>query len=96
VARSPRVVVSPPSSEIQQQRKAAGLTQTKAAQLIYTSLRSWQEWEAGGCDMHPAFWELFLHKTRRLRSRRATASPDPTGLSAEAPGERTKGRRLTP
>jgi DNA-binding transcriptional regulator YiaG len=49
---------------IQAARKAAGITQTQAAELIHCSLRSWQQWEAGDRDMHPAMWELFTIKLK--------------------------------
>jgi len=43
-------------------RKAAGMTQTAAASIVYSSCRSWQQWEAGDRRMHPAVWELFKIK----------------------------------
>jgi DNA (cytosine-5)-methyltransferase 1 len=54
---------NPTPTEIRQARAHAGLTQTKAGLLIYTPLRTWQDWEAGKRPMHPAFYELFLLKT---------------------------------
>ncbi|QEJ71036.1 XRE family transcriptional regulator (plasmid) [Xanthomonas oryzae pv. oryzae] len=44
-------------------RVNAGLTQGGAAELVYSNLRSWQKWELGERQMHPAFWELFRLKT---------------------------------
>ena len=46
----------------------AGLTQSEAATLVYSTLRTWQNWESPICSpahrkMHPAIWELFLIKT---------------------------------
>ena len=58
---------SPAPEAIKAARAAAGLTQTQAAALIYCTLRGWQEWEGGKRAMHPAFFELFLHKTKQLR-----------------------------
>lgn len=55
---------SPSPAEIRAARKAAGLTQAHAAQLIHCSRSSWAEWEGGVSRMHPAFWELFSIKTR--------------------------------
>lgn len=49
-------------SQIKRLRELAGITQTQAAGLLYTSLRSYQQWEAGDRGMHPAFWELFRLK----------------------------------
>lgn len=50
---------SPEPEEIKTARERAGLTQTQAAQLIYGTMRAWQEWEAGNRKMHPGLWELF-------------------------------------
>lgn len=49
--------------EIKSARLTAGLSQTAAAELVHTTCRVWQQWEAGDRRMHPAFWELFLLKT---------------------------------
>lgn len=54
---------NPPPEEIRAARLAAGLTQTDAAQLVHTTCRVWQQWEAGDRRMHPAFWELFSLKS---------------------------------
>ena len=32
--------------------------------VVHTTCRVWQQWEAGDRRMHPAFWELFLLKSR--------------------------------
>ena len=54
---------APPAPEaIRAARLAAGLSQTAAAQLIHSTLRTWQDWEAGVARMHPGLWELFLLK----------------------------------
>jgi putative transcriptional regulator len=56
----------PPSPKtILATRKAANLTQTEAAALVHTTLRTWQRYEAGDRHMHPAFWELFEIKCGR-------------------------------
>lgn len=57
-------IESPTPQQILEARKAAKLTQTAAAALIYTALGSWQKWELGTRKMHPAMWELFLLKIR--------------------------------
>lgn len=54
--------------EIKQARMDAGLTQQQAANLLHTSLRTWQQWEYGERRMHPAFIELFLIKTNQAKS----------------------------
>lgn len=53
---------NPAPAEVRAAREAAGLSQTAAAALVHTSLRAWQQWEAGERRMHPAFWELFRIK----------------------------------
>lgn len=69
---------NPTPKEIKKARLAAGLSQAAAAELIYSTLRSWQNWEAeegaistGGFSthrrMHPGLWELFLIKSAKLR-----------------------------
>lgn len=55
-------VESPTPDEIRDARKASGLSQTAAAELIYSTLRTWQDWEAGKAHMHPGLWELFRQK----------------------------------
>lgn len=50
---------NPAPDEVRSTREAAGLSQTAAAELIYSTLRTWQDWEAGKARMHPAFFELF-------------------------------------
>jgi DNA-binding transcriptional regulator YiaG len=49
--------------KIKEARLKAGLTQTQAAELVHSSLRSWQHWESGARRMDGAHWELFLIKT---------------------------------
>jgi DNA-binding transcriptional regulator YiaG len=41
-------------------RTASGLTQAEAAQLVYTSIDNWQNWEQGRNIMARAIYELFL------------------------------------
>ncbi|MES1979571.1 MAG: helix-turn-helix domain-containing protein [Pseudomonadota bacterium] len=55
---------TPSTDEIRTARSKSGLTQTEAAALIHSTMRAWQEWEAGNRRMHPAFWELFRLKTK--------------------------------
>ena len=50
---------NPKPAEIVQTREEAGLTQTDAAALLYTTLSGWQRWEYGQRRMHPAMWEYF-------------------------------------
>lgn len=53
---------NPTPAEILAARKAARLTQTAAAAVIYKRLRTWQDWEGGIRKMDYAFWELFQLK----------------------------------
>ena len=54
---------NPSPQEIRQARESAGLSQTGAAAIISSTLRTWQDWEAGKARMHPGLWELFRIKT---------------------------------
>ncbi len=56
----------PSSEEVRQAREAAGLTQTEAANLVYRSMRNWQQWERAERQMDPALWELFSLKVNLL------------------------------
>lgn len=47
---------SPAPTEIRSAREAAGLSQTAAAARIWYKLRTWQQWESGKREMHPALW----------------------------------------
>lgn len=58
--------MNPSKEAIKKARMAAGITQKQAAELIYFSLRTWQEWEGGFRDMHESAWELFCIKLERL------------------------------
>lgn len=53
---------SPTPQEVRVAREQAGLTQTQAGDLVHSSLRAWQQWEAGDRAMHPGLWELFQIK----------------------------------
>ena len=57
-----REIKSPTPEEIRTARKKSRLSQTAAAHLIYSTLRTWQDWEAGKAHMHPGLWELFRQK----------------------------------
>jgi DNA-binding transcriptional regulator YiaG len=53
---------NPKPEQVRAAREAAGLSQTAAAAIIHSTLRTWQDWEGGVARMHPAFWELFRIK----------------------------------
>jgi putative transcriptional regulator len=52
----------PEPAEIRKARERAEMTQTEAGQLVRSSMRAWQQWEAGERRMHPGLWELFQIK----------------------------------
>jgi DNA-binding transcriptional regulator YiaG len=54
---------NPSPEDIRAAREAAELSQTAAAALIHSTMRTWQDWEAGKARMHPGLWELFRLKT---------------------------------
>jgi len=64
---------NPSPAEVRAAREAAGLTQAQAAELVYASLRNWQQWEqqegaSSARRMHPAIWELFRMKAGLTQS----------------------------
>lgn len=61
-SRAPRPGRTPTPGEIIALRTYHHQTQSEAAQLVYASLRAWQQWEGGDRRMHPAFWELYRTK----------------------------------
>jgi DNA-binding transcriptional regulator YiaG len=63
--KKPSPARNPTHEEIRAAREAASLTQTAAAELIHSTLRTWQDWEAGIARMHPGLWELFLVKLKK-------------------------------
>lgn len=64
--RQPNAARNPSPDEIREAREAAKLSQTAAADLIYCSLRAWQDWEGGQRRMHPAMWELWRLKVAAM------------------------------
>lgn len=61
---------NPKPEEIRAAREAARLSQTEAAELCFSTLRSWQNWEAGeaagGSRMHPAIWAYWKSQVNGL------------------------------
>ncbi len=55
---------NPSPDTIRAAREVAGLTQTQAGAVVYSSLRAWQQWESGERRLHPAIWELFRLKAK--------------------------------
>jgi len=58
---------NPTPAEVLAAREKAGLTQTEAGELIYGTLRTWQDWESGERRMHPQMFEAFLLKTGQMQ-----------------------------
>lgn len=60
-SRNPRPAEVIAARERVQKQKDIGITdaQTLCANLLHTTIRSWQQWETGDRRMHPAFWALF-------------------------------------
>lgn len=56
----------PTPEEVKEMRLAAGLTQKKAAAVLYHKISSWQHYEQAERKMPPAIRELFLLKTGLL------------------------------
>lgn len=44
-------------------RLASGLSQTKAAAVVWCQIRAWQQWEVGERKMQIGLFELFCLKT---------------------------------
>lgn len=59
---------NPQPKDIRAARNSAGLTQSEAAALVYSTLSAWQRWEQGERRMHPGLWELFNIKTNQISS----------------------------
>lgn len=55
-------MISPTPERVKQARVLAGLTQTAAGAVVYSTCRAWQKWEKGESRMHQAMFELFLTK----------------------------------
>ena len=55
---------SPTPAEIREARKAAGLTQTQAAELAGYTVRYWQMLEAGTSRMRPILWKAWQREVQ--------------------------------
>lgn len=64
-SRAANPAKNPNRDDIVKIRTNAQLTQKQAADLVFSGLRTWQQWEAGDRRMHPGIWELFLIKTKQ-------------------------------
>lgn len=59
----------PTCEQIKLARISAGLTKKQAADLIYSALRTWQQYESGDRRMHLGLWELFNIKCEKYNER---------------------------
>jgi len=62
---------SPSTKQIRSARNKAGMTQTNAALVVYTTLRTWQNWETtvgkgNHRSMPLSIFHLFLLKTGQI------------------------------
>lgn len=57
-------------------RKLAGLTQQEAAELMLTSIDTWQNWEQDRFSVHLATYELFLIQTGQFQALKPTHDGD--------------------
>lgn len=64
--KTPKPGDTPKPEDVARAREVAGLTQTKAGEVIYGSLRAWQDYESGARRLHPGLYELFLAKTGQM------------------------------
>lgn len=77
---------NPTPDDIRGTRDEFNLTQTEAAELVRTTLRNWQQWEAGDRRMHPGLWELFQIKGYEEFNRRGLEKlclADPVKIGSE-------------
>lgn len=61
---APYAGYTPTPAEIRRMR--GDLTQTQAANLVFTTDRAWRRWEAGDSQMHPAIYQFFLIQRKEL------------------------------
>lgn len=77
--KNPTAAANPKPAAVRAAREAVGLTQTQAGAMVYSTLRSWQNWEnedpIENRPMHPGLFELFLIKTGQLPNVIAEAIP---------------------
>lgn len=66
-------MTKPTPQDVLAARKAAGLTQEQAAQLLWSHNRVWRMYESGNRSLSVPLWELFLIKTDQHPALRLTA-----------------------
>ncbi len=75
---SPSQPHEPSGFELRRLREANGLSQTKAAELVYSTLRTWQNWESDQVGMHPAIYAWFRHRIETGEEGPSAAKARPT------------------
>ncbi len=77
---------SPTPEELTNMRRRYSLTQRRAARLVCSSVRSWQYWERGEHQMHPAIWRYakFAARWREQHLAKAKAKHASTLADSEA------------
>jgi putative transcriptional regulator len=73
---TPSKVASPKGTEVRELRETFGISQTEAAEMVYSTLRSWQNWEADEVSMHPAIWAWFKHSVQNAGSAKPLDVPE--------------------
>jgi hypothetical protein len=75
----------PTPQEVLALRSQHHLSQSAAAALAYSSLRSWQHWEAGTWKMHPAIWRWVQHELAGRARQDLTEIRPPAGARQARP-----------
>lgn len=65
--KNPKEGRNPSPVDIFNARIKAGLTQPRAAAIVYKTPIAWRKWEAGERRMPPDTWELFLLKLKDIK-----------------------------
>lgn len=58
----------PKAAQIRTARESAGLSQTRSAEIVYVTLRTWQNWEAGKTKMHPILWDCYKGAVKAIKA----------------------------
>jgi len=62
--KSTRPGRNPTPAEIKTARESVGLSQARAAEVVFVATRTWEDWESEIVDrrMGPGLWQLFCIK----------------------------------
>lgn len=61
---------TPTPEQIQKLRLRSGLSQVAFGEMLHSSRRTVQNWEAGIFEMHPVFWEYAKIKVQEMQNER--------------------------